>query len=150
MWYNTLGGVELQQLAMTSDDIDLRQIGNRVLLRRRELGLEQRDVAARIGKDRGYVSRLENAQISNPKIGDLRAIARALGVTLDELLSEQESNRLPDEEEAELQYLLSMRQLAPEFAAFVKGQQDATLKERRWLLHALRIIAGRHGLDQER
>jgi transcriptional regulator with XRE-family HTH domain len=130
---------------MAEPDLDLAMLSERIFRRRRQLGLEQQDVADRAGLSVAYISRLERGRIPNPKWGDLRAVARALEMRPDALMREGASLLTP-EDERELQQLLALPELAPEFAAFARSYEESTEEERRWLLRSLRIIADRHGL----
>jgi transcriptional regulator with XRE-family HTH domain len=50
-------------------------------------GMSQERLARRVGVTTNTVWRLENDPVANPRLETLRAIARALGVTLSELVS---------------------------------------------------------------
>lgn len=56
---------------------------------RKVRGLSQPELAAKVGISPRTVARLEAAQVADPSINHVRALARALGVTVD-LLSESE------------------------------------------------------------
>ncbi len=56
-------------------------VGGRIRRRRRELGLTLRELAQRIGMTAGYLSRVENQQIT-PSLDALQAIATALRVPM--------------------------------------------------------------------
>lgn len=56
-------------------------VGERIKLRRKELGMNADDVAAKIGKDRATVYRYEGCKIENMPIGVLEPLAQALGTT---------------------------------------------------------------------
>jgi len=62
-----------------------RQIGRRLHVRRRWLGLGQQDVADKAGVTRNFVSAIERG-IQGLDAWRLRRVADALGVTLDWLL----------------------------------------------------------------
>lgn len=70
-----------------SEDPDrvLRQIAERVLKRRTDLGLRQQDLAELLGITPTNIHRIEHAQ-QNLTIRTLCKLADALGVTLGELL----------------------------------------------------------------
>lgn len=70
----------------TRPKLDMVRIGRRAADRRDELGLEQEDVATKACMSRGYISRLENGIVKNPKIEDLAAVANALGYSIDRLI----------------------------------------------------------------
>ncbi len=129
---------------MAEPELDLVGLGERVAQRRRRLHLEQADVADRAGLSPAYVSRLERGRIIAPKITDLRSIARALDVTLDDLINDRPSSRLTPDDEAELQALLRRPEFLPDFAAFLDGYDAASEEDRRRLLAAFRVLASRH------
>ena len=59
---------------------------DRVRMRRLRLRLSQEQVAARIGKDQGYLSRLERGEITDITVGTLSRLADTLSVSTDYLL----------------------------------------------------------------
>jgi transcriptional regulator with XRE-family HTH domain len=138
------------QLTMAADDLDVTEIGHRVRDRRLRLRRNQEEVAEQAGLDRVYVSKLENGRIPNPKIMDLRAVARALDMTLDGLLSERSpqspgSSRLTPDDEAKLQALLRRPEVLPDLLSFLDSLDAAeTDEDRRRLLFAFRVLASRH------
>lgn len=56
---------------------------------RKVRGLSQPELAAKVGISPRTIARLEAGQVADPSINHVRALARALGVTVD-LLSESE------------------------------------------------------------
>jgi len=65
--------------------------GDRVLLERRRLNLNQEVLAGQIGVDRTYISRIERDQDMNVGIKTIEALAEALGVSVGYLLGVSES-----------------------------------------------------------
>lgn len=65
--------------------------GDRVLLERRRLNLNQEVLAGQIGVDRTYISRIERDQDVNVGIKTVQALADALGVSVAYLLGASES-----------------------------------------------------------
>lgn len=130
---------------MADDILDVAALGHRALVRRRQLRLEQEDVATAAGLSAAYISRLERGRIPNPKMQDLAAVARALDTTLDSLLRGSTSVLSNDEEE-ELRRLMAMPELAPDFVNLMKKANDATPQERSWLLQALRLLLSAKGI----
>lgn len=63
------------------------EAGRRVKQQRQKLGLSQADLAKRIGKTRGYVSRLEAGK-SGENVKDLEKVAVELGFTLYDIVRE--------------------------------------------------------------
>ena len=61
------------------------EIANRLVALRRERGLSQEDLAARLGVSRQAISKWERAE-SSPDTDNLIALARLYGISLDELL----------------------------------------------------------------
>lgn len=52
---------------------------------RKRLGMTQDDFAEAIGKSLGYIGQLESGRIARPQPETLRAIGRALNISLDQL-----------------------------------------------------------------
>lgn len=77
----------------TPTPLDIRAIAQRVSDRRKELRLEQTEVAERAGLSRAYVSRLEAGTVPNPKVFDLQRVAKVLDVTLVELIRQPPGTR---------------------------------------------------------
>lgn len=65
--------------------------GDRILLERRRLNLNQDALAGLIGVDRTYISRIERGQDVNVGIKTIEALATALGVTVGYLVDASES-----------------------------------------------------------
>lgn len=59
--------------------------GEQILLARRRLGLSQVQAAKRLGLSRAYLSLLELGKVPSPGYAVIVAVARALGVTPDDL-----------------------------------------------------------------
>ena len=66
--------------------VDMRAVGERVLLLRRREGLSQHALAAKAGVDVMTISRLESGKKKRLEIEPLARLAQALGVTTDHLL----------------------------------------------------------------
>lgn len=62
-------------------------LGRAVADRRRDLGLSQEALAARADLDRTYVGGVERGE-RNPSLESLHKIAKALGLSLNELFAE--------------------------------------------------------------
>ena len=69
-----------------ASQVDMRAIGERVLLLRRRDGLSQHALAAKAGVDVMTISRLESGKKKRLEIEPLSRLAQALGVTTDHLL----------------------------------------------------------------
>lgn len=71
---------------MDTPKIDLRKLGYRVRELRLGRGWTLSDLAKRSGVSKAYISDLENGVAGKPNIQYIFSVARALGVTLDEML----------------------------------------------------------------
>lgn len=69
-----------------SNELDLKAIGQRILLARRDLNITQEQLGARIGVDRSYITSIERGRAQNFGIYVLYSIADALGATIPHLL----------------------------------------------------------------
>ncbi len=65
-------------------------IGRNVARLRKAQDLTQVDLSKRSGVSQAFISDLERGNRVDPKASILQALARALGVTVDELLREEE------------------------------------------------------------
>lgn len=70
----------------TDAELDSLTIGKRIRALRTERGLTLEELGAAIGRAASQVSVLENGK-REPRLSDLTAVARALGATLDDLLT---------------------------------------------------------------
>ena len=87
MYYNTIlsnNAISCKILIYYMAKIS-KKLGNNIKRIRLKKGMSQGDICRATGMDRGYVSRVENG-LKNPTISNLEKIAKALGVTPDELL----------------------------------------------------------------
>ena len=65
-----------------------KEIGQRILEKRRELGLSQEDLAGRTGLDRSFLSEIENGH-KNISVNTLYRLAEAMNVSAAYLLGEE-------------------------------------------------------------
>lgn len=65
--------------------MDAKELGRQVLLRRKELGLTQGELAEQAGISRNYVSLIERGEARNVSVNVLYELAAALGTTPAEL-----------------------------------------------------------------
>ena len=93
------------------DMLDSLTIGRRVRQLRSARGMTLDDIGAVIGRAASQVSVIENGK-REPKISELQGIARALGVTLDELLTTEAPTGRPA-----LEIALERAQRGPLFAS---------------------------------
>ena len=120
---------------------EAREIGRRVTRYRERLGFRQAELAKRAGRSEAYVNRLENGLVRSPKIGDLSAVARALGVSLDALIY----GEAPRTDEDILGALARQPRFAVAMASLVKGLQMADAEDREFVIGHLESLAGRFG-----
>lgn len=119
----------------------LTKIGQRVRQRREEQGLDQGQLAAIVGKTRGYISRVETGK-AGEKAEDLIAIARALGTTLADLVGETDDallaevrRRLPDGTE-----------LALSFERLARALPDQPEQDQEFIRRSIKALAERYGV----
>lgn len=58
-------------------------LGQRIRLRRRELGYTQHELAEKVGVAQPHISEIETGKTLDPRMKTLRHFARALGVGLE-------------------------------------------------------------------
>ncbi|MBX3093372.1 MAG: helix-turn-helix domain-containing protein [Cryobacterium sp.] len=81
-----------QILDDTDAELDSLTIGRRIRALRTERGLTLDELGSAVGRAASQISVLENGK-REPRLSDLTAVARALGVTLDELLTASPPSR---------------------------------------------------------
>ena len=69
-------------------DSRLRRLGETISNERRLRGLSQEQLAARAGMSEDGLKGIEQGRRGDPRLSSVLKIAEALGMTLDELLSE--------------------------------------------------------------
>jgi transcriptional regulator with XRE-family HTH domain len=69
--------------------LDLMPIKDRLRELRTAAGLTQQDLAVKAGLSMSAVAHLEGGRIPDPRLSTLKALARALGVSLDDLAREE-------------------------------------------------------------
>lgn len=60
--------------------------GDRVLLARRQVGIDQQELARRIGVSYPYISKIERGHVSNVTVEVVEKLAIALGISISHLL----------------------------------------------------------------
>ena len=63
-----------------------RRLSGMIKQRRTELGLSQRELAKRVGVSDAYITQLETRERINPSLDVLRRLAKALKVSVAELV----------------------------------------------------------------
>ncbi len=92
------------------------------------------DLAEKAGVSKGFLSQLENDDTANPSLETLNKIAKALNITLGELLGEdvvQSKKAVPEVAEPELQEFIRDREQAGKPVAPDVLRSLYALKERR-------------------
>jgi XRE family transcriptional regulator, fatty acid utilization regulator len=109
--------------------LDSLTLGRRIRQLRKDRGMTLDDVGAAIGRAASQVSVLENGK-REPRLGDLRSVAKALGVSLEQLLA---ADALP--KRAQLEIELERVQRGPLFDSLGlsplhvrKGLSDAAIQ----------------------
>src|SRR4051812_27919115 len=78
--------------------LDPKVIGERLVQRRSERSLSE--IAAKAGIAKSYLSKLERGEVPNPGLVTLNAVARALDVTLGDLLDAPADQSSPERTKA--------------------------------------------------
>ena len=71
---------------LVEDQVDMRVLGERVLLLRRRAGVTQAELARQAGIDIMTISRVERGTKKRLEVEPLARLAKALGTTTDHLL----------------------------------------------------------------
>ena len=74
------------------------EIGKRLIELRKFLGIQQNEMAEKVGMHSSYLCDLENGNKNNPGIGQLYRIAKKYGVSLDYLVMGEGEMFLPGKE----------------------------------------------------
>lgn len=86
LYYNTiLSNSARGYKIITNMSQIFKRLGNNIKRIRKEKGMSQGDISRALNMDRGYISRVESGQ-KNPTISNIEKIAKALGISPDELL----------------------------------------------------------------
>lgn len=121
--------------------LDVDEIGTRIARRRKEMGLEQNEVAERSGMSRAYVSRLETGGVKSPKLGDLASVAEALEMSLDALIY----GEAPKTESDIIAILARMPGASAAMSNLARGLQWAEEEDRAFVVGTLEQLAQRFG-----
>ena len=74
----------------------MQLIGDRVREHRKRKGMSQEKLGELVGFSQSKISKIENGNCD--RLSDLKLIARALGVRIEELVREEPDGRAPSEE----------------------------------------------------
>jgi len=105
--------------------------------RRRAAGLSQRELAARIGLDFSYISKVENGRMPPPAADTIVAICRVLGIAPEALLAL--TRKIPS---AVHQTVSS----SPAAQQFLREAQEMALTDQEWM----RLVRTLRGLRADR
>ncbi|MBP2436282.1 XRE family transcriptional regulator [Microbacterium amylolyticum] len=113
----------------TDDSADALAVGRRIRTLRRAQGMKLSDLAERVGRAQSQLSMIENGK-REPRLSMLGAIARALGVPTDELLTPAELDERGELELALEREMRSprMREVGIEPFRIPKGMPDEALR----------------------
>ncbi len=114
---------------------NMTNVGSRIVALRSEKGWSLSKLAEESGISKSLLHRIENQDTSNPELGTLRKIAKALGITVGELLGNevvQNVRQLPQKHPAWLANLI---------ATLKKGGREPDED----LLEALYVLQNRKG-----
>ena len=64
---------------------EAQKLGRNLKRIRKEKGISQGDIVRSLGMDRAFISNIENGK-TNPTLATITKLAKALGVSVDELL----------------------------------------------------------------
>jgi len=111
-----------------------QSFGAALRMRRREVGLTQRDLAERAGLDFTYISKLENDRLPPPAADTVVLLCRILDIPPEGLLAL--AGKIP----SEVQHMVSSRSAAQEFLreAHLRGISDAEWRQLTNLLRSLK------------
>jgi transcriptional regulator with XRE-family HTH domain len=76
-------------------------VGDRLRKLRTDAGLTQQELAMRAGLSVSVVAQTEQGVNDDPRLSTLRALARALGVTINDLTGDEDEPAPPETEEPE-------------------------------------------------
>lgn len=106
-----------QRCEMNETTQILKTLGKRIAQLRKQKGLSQEDFADVSGKMINTISNIERG-LSDPKVTTLMSISKALGISIDELFSENKQAQTTEELPKNISTILQI----------LKKQDDKTLK----------------------
>ena len=122
-----------------------QSIGANIKAKRRELGLNQEDLAAKLGLTQANVSRIE-ASVRGPSAEVLLSIAEAFGCDVRELMGVSEHSEQTVLDEDAKTFVLNAMKGDPQFGmylrSFVKDSKDLTDEDWKFLATHLKLALG--------
>jgi transcriptional regulator with XRE-family HTH domain len=123
-----------------------QSIGANIKAKRRALGLNQEDLAAKLSLTQANISRIE-ASVKGPSAEMLLSVAEALGCDVRELLGvEKEGRRVQDLDEDAKTFVLNAMKGDPQFGmylrSFVKNSDNLTNDDWKFLATNLKLALG--------
>lgn len=109
----------------------LKTLGRRIAQLRKQKGMSQEDFADVSGKMINTISNIERG-LSDPKVTTLMSISKALGISIDELFSENKQAQITEELPKNISTILQI----------LKKQDDKTLKVIQKQIEALLELLG--------
>lgn len=106
-----------QRCKMNETTQILKALGKRIAQLRKQKGMSQEDFADVSGKMINTISNIERG-LSDPKVTTLMSISKALGISIDELFSENKQAQTTEELPKNISTILQI----------LKKQDDKTLK----------------------
>lgn len=106
-----------QRCKMNETTQILKTLGRRIAQLRKQKGMSQEDFADVSGKMINTISNIERG-LSDPKVTTLMSISKALGISIDELFSENKQTQTTEELPKNISTILQI----------LKKQDDKTLK----------------------
>lgn len=121
---------------------DASALGERIRQLRELSGLEQAELADKARCSRAYISRLETGGVTNPKLYDLDAVARALGTTVTDLTGDT----IREDDAATLRRVLGVKlgtHAAEQIDEVVERLAEHSEQDRRTLLDVVKTLTER-------
>jgi len=139
-----------------TNEIDLKRLGHGIRFRRQGKGWGLAELASQSGVSKAYISDVENGIAGKPNIQYLYSIARALDVTLDELVNGAVSESLdaasngvlplqlpPGLDELQREFQLSDEDVKMLASVNFRGHRPRDKDGWRYLLETLRMLSQR-------
>lgn len=121
---------------------DSKLLANRVLLSRRDLGWDQKQLSEESGVSRPYISQIERARKTNVSVDVLFSLAGALGVSVQYLLGLSDAPIIEQEQAV-------LRELAGEYVTVDVDSEEEQRLVRALLAEFVALPAGVQGIAIE-